>query len=338
MKDKLIKVSVLVPIYKVEKYLCRCIDSVLEQDFREYELVLVDDGSPDGCPEICDEYQTKYPDIIKVIHKQNGGLPSARLAGFEVARGEYLMFVDSDDYLAPHSMAKLYEKISEGYDFVRGQIVRENIITGEQWKEKYFYDDVEIDDNYDYFLSVIMQTNPPYLHSGIYRKNLFETSMFQKLIEGHISVGEDWLLNLAISDRVMKYARIDIPVYYYCVNTESMINTTMSSYAKMEKDEMVLTSLTNHFPDSYKIWIINNRITAYLVNFFWIENGYSNRIYKKIREYICVDENYNRLRSCCYPKHVRFIRCQPLFFIYTHIVAFLYFVIRQKCKRKNLIY
>ena len=91
------KVSILVPIYNVEKYLPRCIESVLSQDFRDYELILVDDGSPDQCPQICDEY-AKKDSRIKVVHKQNGGLVSARLAGFMEARGEYLVFLDSDDY------------------------------------------------------------------------------------------------------------------------------------------------------------------------------------------------------------------------------------------------
>ena len=87
------KVSVLVPVYKVEPYLQRCIDSVLSQDFTDYELILVDDGSPDRCPEICDQNAAK-DERIKVVHKENGGLVSARLAGFKEARAEYLIFLD----------------------------------------------------------------------------------------------------------------------------------------------------------------------------------------------------------------------------------------------------
>ena len=110
MGDRQVKVSVLVPIYKVEKYLHRCLDSVISQNFQDYELVLVDDGSPDNCPAICDKYQSRYPDIVKIIHKENKGLPSARLAGFEVAKGEYVIFVDSDDYMASGSLQALYFK------------------------------------------------------------------------------------------------------------------------------------------------------------------------------------------------------------------------------------
>ena len=89
--------SVIVPVYKVEEYLNQCVDSVLEQNFKDIEIILVDDGSPDSCPEICDEYSEKY-DCVKVLHKKNGGLSDARNAGIEVAVGEYLIFLDSDDY------------------------------------------------------------------------------------------------------------------------------------------------------------------------------------------------------------------------------------------------
>lgn len=90
------EISVIVPVYKTEKYLRRCIDSILEQTFNDFEIILVDDGSPDGCPAICDEY-TKKDDRIRVIHKENGGLSSARNEGMKVAEGKYIMFCDSDD-------------------------------------------------------------------------------------------------------------------------------------------------------------------------------------------------------------------------------------------------
>ena len=92
------KVSIIVPVYKVEKYLSRCIDSILGQTFQDFELILVDDGSPDRCGEICDEYEQKDDRVI-AIHKENGGVSSARNTGMDKASGEYIMFVDSDDYI-----------------------------------------------------------------------------------------------------------------------------------------------------------------------------------------------------------------------------------------------
>ena len=93
------KVSIVVPVYKVEKYLSRCVDSVLNQTYKDIEVVLVDDGSPDGCPAICEEY-AKKDSRVKVIHKQNGGLSSARNAALDsVLAGDYITFLDSDDWI-----------------------------------------------------------------------------------------------------------------------------------------------------------------------------------------------------------------------------------------------
>ena len=92
-------VSIIVPIYKVEPYLRRCLDSIINQTYTNLEIILVDDGSPDGCPQICDEYASKDNRIV-VIHKENGGLSDARNAGLDICKGEYISFVDSDDWIA----------------------------------------------------------------------------------------------------------------------------------------------------------------------------------------------------------------------------------------------
>lgn len=101
-------ISVIVPVYKVEKYLARCVDSILGQTFRDLEVLLVDDGSPDRCGALCDAYAGK-DSRVRVLHKENGGLSDARNAGIDAARGEWLAFVDSDDYIDPDMYAFLYE-------------------------------------------------------------------------------------------------------------------------------------------------------------------------------------------------------------------------------------
>lgn len=104
-------VTIIVPVYKVEQYLRECVDSILAQSFQDFELILVDDGSPDGCPAICDRYAQRDK-RVKVIHKQNGGLSDARNAGIDWAMensdSEWLTFVDSDDYLHPDYLSTLY--------------------------------------------------------------------------------------------------------------------------------------------------------------------------------------------------------------------------------------
>ena len=94
------KLSIIVPVYKVEQYLNRCVDSILNQTYRNIEIVLVDDGSPDRSGEICDRY-AKSDERVKVVHKKNGGVSSARNIGFSSSTGEYIGYVDSDDYIAP---------------------------------------------------------------------------------------------------------------------------------------------------------------------------------------------------------------------------------------------
>lgn len=105
-------ISVIVPVYNVEPYLRRCVDSILEQTFTDFELILVDDGSPDNCPAICDEY-AKTDSRIHVIHQENGGLSAARNAGIDLAFGnsdsQWLSFVDSDDWVHPQFLQFLYE-------------------------------------------------------------------------------------------------------------------------------------------------------------------------------------------------------------------------------------
>lgn len=105
-KNNSCTISIVVPIYKVERYLEKCVDSIIDQDYRNLEIILVDDGSPDRCPQICDEYAQK-DSRVKVIHKENGGLSDARNAGIKVATGEYIAFVDSDDYLTESHISTL---------------------------------------------------------------------------------------------------------------------------------------------------------------------------------------------------------------------------------------
>lgn len=106
------EISIIVPVYKVEKYLKKCVDSILNQTFKDFELILVDDGSPDNCGKICDEYAHK-DSRVKVIHKENGGLSSARNAGLDIAQGEYIGFVDSDDWIEPDMYEILYKLIKK---------------------------------------------------------------------------------------------------------------------------------------------------------------------------------------------------------------------------------
>lgn len=106
-------ISVIVPVYKTEKYLDKCVESIVNQTYKNLEIILVDDGSPDGCPQMCDEWAEK-DSRIKVIHKENGGAASARNKGLDAASGDYIGFVDSDDYIETEMFEKLLNALEKG--------------------------------------------------------------------------------------------------------------------------------------------------------------------------------------------------------------------------------
>lgn len=123
-------ISVIVPVYKVEPYLRRCVDSILAQTFTDFELILVDDGSPDGCPAICDEYAEKDR-RIRVIHKKNGGVSQARNTALEIVNGQYIMFCDSDDYWEKDWLEALYVAMADSnVDCVSASYSRVNVDGG----------------------------------------------------------------------------------------------------------------------------------------------------------------------------------------------------------------
>ena len=105
-------VTIVVPVYKVEKYIDRCIKSILNQTYKNLEIILVDDGSPDNCGKICENYAQKDK-RIKVVHKENGGLSDARNAGISISNGKYISFIDSDDYIDPEYIELLYKTIKK---------------------------------------------------------------------------------------------------------------------------------------------------------------------------------------------------------------------------------
>lgn len=117
-------ISVIIPIYKVERYLNKCIESVVQQTYRQLEIILVDDGSPDMCPSICDKWAEK-DSRIKVVHKENGGLSDARNIGLKIATGEYISFIDSDDYINPYMYEFLMiAVVQEGCDVAGCEVQR----------------------------------------------------------------------------------------------------------------------------------------------------------------------------------------------------------------------
>ena len=218
--------SVIVPIYKVEKYLKRCIDSVLCQTYEDFELILVDDGSPDGCPALCDAYAQKDK-RVRVIHKENGGLVSARQAGIREATGDYVFNLDGDDAIAENALFCAYEIIRDtAADLVSFSYqIYENGVLGKienDLAEEGLYQKEEIEKHiYPKLLSDENMTHIFYFLWGkaIRRSLLYDN---QLNVNPAISLGED------LSCVVPCYLQADTvymsrtSVYYYTIRNDSI--------------------------------------------------------------------------------------------------------------------
>lgn len=112
----MLKLSIVIPVYNVEKYLAKCLDSVIYSGLEGYEILVVNDGSTDGSGAVAAEYAARYPELIRLMEKENGGLGSARNAGLEAARGEFVVFLDSDDWLRKNAVPEMLEKLKEDFD------------------------------------------------------------------------------------------------------------------------------------------------------------------------------------------------------------------------------
>lgn len=170
------EISIIVPVYKVEVYLKDCIESLLVQTFRDIEIILVDDGSPDSCGNICDEY-AKKDSRIRVVHQENAGLSCARNKGVDVARGRFLCFVDSDDMVTPQYCQRLYDLLKDtsydfsvcgAYRFEDGRVPKMNQVE----KSAYVLKNIE-------FFQAQLQRNTEFgVWNKLYRRELFEKNSF----------------------------------------------------------------------------------------------------------------------------------------------------------------
>lgn len=329
------KISILVPVYNVEPYLQRCIDSVLAQDFQDWEMILVDDGSPDRCPEICDEAARKDKRIT-VVHKENGGLPSARLAGFEQAKGEYLVFLDSDDWLLEGALTMLYREISRGdYDIVRSQVIREDE-NGTRWKEDYILLRQHFDNEDGYPLYFIKES-APYLHSAIYRSRLFSPESFLPLIRNKISLGEDWITNFLISKKVKSISYIDEPTYIYYLNNASLITSYIRAWKYNERVGECISGCLSEMPNSVKLFLKNHSTLARLQYFFFPEIPFNWMEYKKLKKDVPKALQFFEGNIPVPNYYYRFVGNNFLYYLHTRIYSFVIFVLKQKFNKRKEI-
>lgn len=216
------KISIIVPVYKVEKQIDTCIKSILNQTFNNFELILVDDGSPDKCGEICDEYEKKDK-RIKVIHKKNGGLSDARNAGLNIAIGKYIGFVDSDDIIHPEMYEKMYSYINKyNVDIVQCKFKKfENIEDINKFsKINNTYTNIEYYTSKEAIMDMI-DNNKINVNTWnkLYKREFFENERFPK---GKIH--EDEFLTYKLMYESNKIAYINEELYYYYQNDSGIMN------------------------------------------------------------------------------------------------------------------
>lgn len=191
-------ITIIVPCYNVERYIHKCVDTILAQTYDNLEIFLVDDGSPDRCGEICDEYARK-DNRIKVIHKQNGGLSDARNVAIDVAQGEYIVFVDSDDFVAPDYVETLYRLVSQN-----------DAEMGLTW-HKCFYEGTEPEaDSHEGKIVKVLDRDDA-LESMFYQKD-FDTAAWAKIYRSDLFEGirypKGWLFeDLPTTYRLMMKCR-----------------------------------------------------------------------------------------------------------------------------------
>lgn len=220
-------ISIIVPIYKVEKYIRECIDSILAQTYSDIEIVLVDDGSPDNCPAICDEY-AKSDCRVKVVHKENGGLMSARQAGLRASTGEYIGFVDGDDSIESDMYQKFADAIKQYqpdialcefyYDYPNEvvksiQNLPEPYFTKAEMEEKIYPTMLFRNTYYQFGIN-------PCCWSKVFKKELLEKVLYD--VTPKVKIGEDAAFSYPCLLEAESLAYVDKYLYHYRINPESM--------------------------------------------------------------------------------------------------------------------
>ena len=211
-------VSIIVPVYKVEQYLKRCMDSILNQTYKNIEVIMVNDGSPDNCPALCDEYE-KIDSRVRVIHKENGGLSSARNVALDTLNGDYVFFVDSDDWLALDTLEVLNEYLEKDYDmisFQRTYLTEEKVVEKGEKNPKDMdvsqYIDASFLGRYDFFVTT----------------KIFKTEVFNnvRFLEGRNY--EDLEIMHRLFLNMKKVVGLDYFLYYYWKGNEGAITNTIT--------------------------------------------------------------------------------------------------------------
>ena len=245
------KVSIIIHIYGVEKYLEECLDSVINQTYSNLEIILIDDESPDQCPVICDEYALK-DNRIKVIHKKNGGAGSARNAGLKICTGEYICFVDSDDYVYPNYVEKL---VSEAVR-QKAEIIVSNFDYLYQNKKKTEKELMKTNEfsSAEYLEEFLINWHCSLIWNKIFKKDILKSLFF---VEGR-RIDDEFFTYQAVI-KAKKIVQIEDCLYVYRMRKSSVMNSSVSRYEKMLEDQVDYFTerydkVTEKYPELKKVY------------------------------------------------------------------------------------
>lgn len=218
-----VKVSIIVPIYNAEKYLNRCIDSILNQTLKDIEVILVNDGSRDKSLEIMQNYQKEYPNIIKLITIENSGAANARNVGITLAQGEYVGFVDSDDYVDINMYEKMYKKAKKENSemVVSAYFIQKGDKKTSRQKGHLEQYNQNVLENPNIFIYGV-----PYLWNKIFKKDLIETNDIKF---GKLRIFEDLEFVYKLYIKANKISKVDEELYYYVKDNEQSLTARFNS-------------------------------------------------------------------------------------------------------------
>lgn len=325
------RISIIVPVYKAEQYLDTCVESILRQTYTDFELILVDDGSPDKCPEKCDAY-AKKDKRIKVIHQKNAGVAIARNKGLDVAIGEYAAFVDSDDYIEPNMYQEMME-VLEKYkcELVICDCLKEN----QNWTEIYthniragYYNEEQLVK--EYYPHLLIMPNIEYPATISNWVCLFKIKAHIRY-EAGIRFSEDWLFGAQLMVQAKSFYYMKGKTYYhYRMNEQSVTHTFVpdkwNDYCKLYKRIKNEFSVITNFDfdeqiDKVLLFLVYNAIDD-LMKTKHLAATEKNRKIREILDSHLVREMFSKISILKLPIRIK-LKIQTLFYKYSFLVGFL---------------
>lgn len=259
-------VSIIVPVYNAEKYLKRCVDSILSQDYPYFELLLMDDGSSDSSGEICDAYERR-DERVHVVHKENSGVSDTRNKALDLAKGEYIQFLDSDDWIVPEATRLLVRSMEQyGCDMVISDFYR---VSGERVAQKGDIEEDKVMNRQEF--AACMIDNPADFYYGVlwnklYRRRIIEENNIR--MDVSISWCEDFLFNLEYIRHASSFYALQVPIYYYLKRKGSLVTQGVSISNTVHMKISIFEYYNEFYKDVYDHEDYAN-IKRQVYSFFW---------------------------------------------------------------------